>query len=349
MADSLMQEVEDAIDVKTEFTPDEPTQTPAEPELLDEAPQTATQVIKYPIADAAIDELAERYMPLTIKGVDDKQGFKACDAARKDVKKIRSTVEATRKELKADALEYGRKVDAEAKRLKELLEPIELHLTHQVDTIKAEKARIEREWLDKRIEALQPVAQVMPDESFLKKLTDTEFATLLANETEAHDARVKAEEERLAREKAEREELERLREAESKRQTEEAERLKAEREELERQKAELEAQQREIREQKEAAERAERERIEAEERKKLEAESAQKERERLEREAAEAEIEAKRQAALRPDREKLASVADAVLAIDVPDVSSELQPLHDEIFNALTGLADWIRSRTTAE
>jgi DNA repair exonuclease SbcCD ATPase subunit len=316
MADTLMEDVQEQLKLnELEADPvfDEHPKT-AEPELVNEVPADATRVIKYPVADAAIDELAEKYLPLTIKGVDDKEGFEACDAARKDVKKIRSTVEATRKELKADALEYGRKVDAEAKRLKGLLEPIENHLTNQVDAIKAEKKRIEREWLDKRIEALKPFAEVIPDESFLKKLDDSEFATLLANEQTAHEAR----EAQKKREEEERAELERLRAEEAKRQQEEAERLRAERAELERQKAELAEQQRQ-----------------------LEAAKADTE--------PQPETPVVAEPVGQTDREKLAGVARQLLLIEIPDVGPEMVQTRDEIIDAIDGLSSWIRKRTIGE
>jgi septal ring factor EnvC (AmiA/AmiB activator) len=345
MADTLLQEVEDELDVHTEFTPDEPR----EPELVEEAPGNAKRVIQYPVADNVIAELSQKYMPLRINGVDDKAGFQAADTARKKVKKLRGDVEKTRKELKADALEYGRKVDKEAKRLKDLLEPIEKHLTQQVDAIKDEKIRLEREWLDQRIEALQAVTETLPPESLLKKLSDDEFETLLKNETAAHEARVREEEERRAREAAERAELERLREEERKRQAEEAERLRAEREEIERQKAELAEQQRIIDEEKAERERREREEREAAERKRLEEEAAQRERERIEQERREAEERKAREEALRPDREKLASVAEAVLSIDVPVVGSDLQLEREQIVKVLNETADLIRSLAASE
>ncbi|GAG81479.1 unnamed protein product, partial [marine sediment metagenome] len=67
-------------------------------------------------------------------------------------------VEKSRKEYKADALAYGKRIDTEAKRVFSLLSPIEDHLkgeeskiTDEKDRIREEKARVERE----RVERIQ--------------------------------------------------------------------------------------------------------------------------------------------------------------------------------------------------
>ncbi|MCC6409719.1 MAG: hypothetical protein IT453_21370, partial [Planctomycetes bacterium] len=96
-------------------------------------------------ADAAIAEMRERYMALEIKGLDDRAGYKIVREARLDVKRHRVAIEKKRAELKADALEYGRKVDGEAKRLTAMLEPIEAHLETQEKAIDAERDRIKAE------------------------------------------------------------------------------------------------------------------------------------------------------------------------------------------------------------
>jgi len=81
---------------------------------LDDVP---TQIAKFNLPDTAIALMATAYLPLTIADVNDTEGFKAVHEARMVVKSKRVDVEKVRKELKADALEYGRKVDAEAKRI----------------------------------------------------------------------------------------------------------------------------------------------------------------------------------------------------------------------------------------
>jgi hypothetical protein len=108
------------------------------------------QLVNYNITDAAIGEMREQYMRLRIVDLDDKDGAKAVSAARRAVKAKRCEVERLRKELKADALEWGRKVDSEAKRITEQLAPIEKHLEDEEARIENERARIAAEEEERR-------------------------------------------------------------------------------------------------------------------------------------------------------------------------------------------------------
>lgn len=100
---------------------------------------------KFNVTDSAIAELTEKYMPLAVNGIDDKEGLKAVNAARKIVKTYRIDVDKRRKELNADALEYQRRINGEAKRITALLEPIETHLESQEKKVDDEIERIKRE------------------------------------------------------------------------------------------------------------------------------------------------------------------------------------------------------------
>lgn len=111
------------------------------------------QIKKFDITDTAIAELSKKYMSLTIDGIDDKLSFAAVKTARLHMKKLRCEVDNKRKELKEDALIYGRKIDAEAKRVTQLMEPIEEHLAmlqfmheQEIELIKKER----EEFLSKR-------------------------------------------------------------------------------------------------------------------------------------------------------------------------------------------------------
>ena len=103
------------------------------------------ELVKYNITNSAIAKIKDEYMPLMVDGVEDIEGFNKVVVARKVVKSKRIQVEAERKDLKLKALNYGRKVDTEAKRITALLAPIEEHLTQQEDIIKKEKERIKVE------------------------------------------------------------------------------------------------------------------------------------------------------------------------------------------------------------
>ena len=111
-----------------------------------------TAPIVYDVEDAVIQEMEEKFLPLKVDGPQDKEGFQEVKKARIIVKKTRCEVEAKRKELKSDALQYGKNVDAEAKRIKDRLEPIETHLQEQEDVVKKEKerqAKLEQERIER--------------------------------------------------------------------------------------------------------------------------------------------------------------------------------------------------------
>lgn len=170
----------------------------------------ADMIVKYSIADAEIAKLASQYMPLAIADAKDKQGYEIVHAARMDVKQKRVMVEKTRIELKADALRYGKAVDAEAKRLTALLEPIEGHLTKQeevytaeIERQKAEKARAAAAKLQERISDLQAFGAQINLE-VLRAMSDSDFAVALKTAADAWE-KAEAERKRLAEETAKRE------------------------------------------------------------------------------------------------------------------------------------------------
>ena len=292
--------------------------------------------------ETAISELREQYMGLAIAGPDDRKGYLAVSEARKDVKARRVKVEHARKALNEDALTYQRTVNAEAKRITAMLEPIETYLEQQEDGYKAalaakfrqaEEARKAK--LQARVDALNAVRGAVPL-AVLEALTDEQFAAELSKATEADNAR-KAQEEAAAKAEADRQaEAERLRK-------EEEAKLAAER-------AKLEAERRKADEAAaaERAKQAEAQRKIDEERRKLEAEKARLEREEFERQAkvkAEQEAreklareqaeqarleaerkereaaEAARREAMKPDLQKLREYAAALEAVPIPSVT----------------------------
>ena len=104
-----------------------------------------TDLQKFNITDAIIADYKNRFIHLKINGLEDKEGQKVVHDAKMILVKKRNEVERVRKELKADALEYGRQVDGEAKRIFALLEPIESHLEAEEQSVENERARIEAE------------------------------------------------------------------------------------------------------------------------------------------------------------------------------------------------------------
>lgn len=201
----------------------------------------AIEPITYPVLIERINDMAAEYGALTIAGIDDKAGEKKVHAARMVVKNARVEIEKRRKVLKASSLEYGRKVDAAAKELTELLEPIEERLLleearvqQQRDEIRRKADEAKRAATQARYDALAAVNCILPWVE-VERLSDEAYTLKLTEATEAH--RVAAE--KAAAEEAERE---RTRAAEEARLQAERERLDAERAELERRKAEQAAQ-----------------------------------------------------------------------------------------------------------
>lgn len=109
-------------------------------------------IVEYDITDATIAELRDQGRSLDISA---DGGYEAVRKFIRGVVTLRTTVEAKRKELKADALAWGRKVDAEAKRITNLLleieEPLKLakkEVDDERERIKAEKAAAEKARID---------------------------------------------------------------------------------------------------------------------------------------------------------------------------------------------------------
>lgn len=267
------------------------------------------------------------------------------------LKQKRVDVENTRKQLKEQSLREGQTIDAIAKILKNLIEPIEEDLEKQEKFI--EIREFERKTLRKE-ERVKILIALDFDFTYIDLLNmdDASFDSLvirIENEISARkEAERKAEEERIEKEKAEAEERERIRL--------ENERLKAEADERERiadierrkaaeELAKAEAERKSI-EEKARKEREESERIlKAEQEKaRTEAEKAAAEKAKLEAEIkakAEAEEKARKEAeekviaeqrekeaaekkaAAAPDREKLVSLAGTFELVTMPVLSTK--------------------------
>lgn len=292
------------------------------------------ELVQFRRQDAAIAELAEKYLPLKINGLDDRKGFLSVHEARMEVKGFRVLIEKTRKELKADALKYGQTVDAEAKRLTALVEPIELHLEREEDAIVDERLRLKqieedakRAALQKRLDALAAVGCVAnPVE--IQYLAEPNYQERLAEATAAHAEKLRieaeaAEQKRLADEAAakERAEQEAALAAERERQAVEARKLEAERAAIAAERAAVVAE----REKQEAAEHErrrladlEKAKAEAAEHARLETERRIAEKAAADKAAAEAVEAARVKAeAERPYRDKLIALAGDVQAMQM--------------------------------
>ena len=289
-------------------------------------------VIQYNVTDAAIAEIAEQFKDTDASTPD---GYKEAVAGIRCTRELRGEVETRRKELKADALTYGRRVDKEAKRITDSLWAIEHPLKLGKAGVDDAKAKAKREAEEKRVAAER------------KKLEE-ERAAKEAEERKAREleeARLAEERKALEAERAKLEEEKRLAEQQTRESNRIAqEKLDAENRErqarLDKEQQERNARLVEERKTREAedAKRKEKERLEDEDRDRRQRELEKAEGERLAREEAEAkqkreadeakereverlELEKRRQAAL-PDVEKLEHYAQCLIDVELPHVAS---------------------------
>lgn len=297
------------------------------------------ELSKYNIADAAIAELSAKYMGIKVSNPQDIENYKLARVARVEIKNRRVEVEKTRKELKADSLEYGRKVDAEAKRITALLEPIETYLTSQEKIVEDEKERIRLAEAQKkddetrrRLKVLSEyLVQVLPQD--IADMPEEQFNVMYnsAREKFAVAEKIKRDEEdRLkAAAEAQRIEAERLKEIEAK-QFLEMEKIRHERERVVQERIRLEEEAKRAEDKKRHDAEIEEQKIrharEMEEYKKKEEERVKLEAERLERERIAAEKQAKeeeeRKAALLPDKDRLIEYRKKIADIRFPEMNT---------------------------
>ncbi|MDP2654600.1 MAG: hypothetical protein Q8Q08_11310, partial [Candidatus Omnitrophota bacterium] len=279
-------------------------------------------------------------------------GFKAVHEARMVVKGHRVAVEKKRKDLKADALAFGKLVDGEAKRITAMLEPIESHLqaeedkiTKELERIKAEEEEAERQRVQDRVDELAKYGKQYPFSGvqFMDDFMYTDMLTKAKSDWETEQARIKKEEEdrkieinRLADQKTDQDRI-----AEEQRIAQA--RIDVEKKALE------------------DAKRAEQDRqtriafeIQAKEDARINAEKAAKE--RSEREAWEKfEAEEKAKAAakikemLKPDKAKLKEWTDMLWHIAAPELANaKAKEIAGEILDGLSLILDSYKARIDA-
>ena len=285
-----------------------------------------------------------------IKVIDesDQQTMAEARSKRLALKKVRTTVENKRKELKESIVKQGRAIDSVARFVKEVIAPAEEYLQLQEDFAKIKATERETAQKLQRIERLSEWA----DSSLynLDEMSDEQFEALLVVLKGQADQAAAAEERAVAERQAA-EDAERERQVAA---AAENERLKkeAQEKEAERQKelAAMKAQQEKERAIHEAAVAHERKAVEAE---RLQRETLERaERERLAKEAQEKEASqaAERAALLAPDKQKLAAFATAMAQIrneKLPAVkTAAAQAIVNQIETDLLKIEGMIASRT---
>lgn len=296
-------------------------------------------------ADRQVIELREKFTGLTIT---DARSYDEVRRAIRQVVTTRTSLEASRKALKAKAIEFGRKVDAEAERIRIALEEIELPLKAEKQRVDdereaARKAKEEEE--RRRIEAELEAKRLAEDQERMKREEEARLEReRIAKEQEEERKRLEAERARLEEERR----LIEQRRAEEERARQEAmraeqERLDAERRQMEEERRRLEAERQQIEEQRRAAEleaRLKQEREEAAEKARLE-EQQRIERERIaaEERARQEAIDAARREAAKPEADRLREYAQRMASEPLPLIKdSELRDAAMQFHTSLSSL-----------
>jgi hypothetical protein len=304
-----------------------------------------TAIKQYNVTDAAIAKYNKEYMTLNVKGVEDKEGYELCHTARMEIKGKRVEVEKTRKHLKEDALEYGRAVDKEAKRITSLLEPIEDHLASQEKIVDDEKARIKAEAdrkeavrIQERVDKLYEMGLISRNgnfylsfsnegyvpEAIIKTCPDEEFDKIaddFYNKVNIENARIakekadkKAEEDRLEKIRLEQKaELERLAKIVDE-QEKEKKKIQDEKDAIEAENKRISDEQKKVETEKNRKEELEKARKEAADKAVKDAEEKRLKAEKAAADKAEKDrIAAEKKAARAPDKEKLKVFIDGII------------------------------------
>ena len=107
------------------------------------------RVIFQPFLDRA-KEMKDKALAIKVESVGQVEEMKQAREARLIVKDIRCTVENNRKSLKEKSLRTGKAIDYMAKFIKDILIPLEDHLSEQENFAKIEKEKAIQELHDKR-------------------------------------------------------------------------------------------------------------------------------------------------------------------------------------------------------
>lgn len=205
---------------------------------------------------ATLREIAAKHRGLEIKGLDDKEGYDAVKAARKELGDWRILITKEGKKYREEALAYQREVLRQEKEHLAEIVPVEDELKAKLEAIDDERKREERRaLLPSRKTMLAEIEVALTDEEILD-FDENSFATFYGNARmnyleaknraaqEELDKKRREEELAKAKEEAaaraveeERTRAERAKAAEEKRQADEAARKKADEERQEREKA----------------------------------------------------------------------------------------------------------------
>lgn len=124
---------------------------------------------------AELQDLAEKYSKIEIKGVEDKIGYQLADEARKNLKRKRVEIEKKGKEMRDEAIKFQKAVISKEKEFVAIIEPIEIALQEKQNAIDWEIEKRKRlEFLPAKIERLAKI-NVLADEEEILKMDDQKF------------------------------------------------------------------------------------------------------------------------------------------------------------------------------
>lgn len=185
--------------------------------------------VTYPVSEIDIGGMREKFTGLSCATT---SGYEEVRVAIRQCVGARSLIEKTRKNLKADALEYGRRVDSIARTLTNMIEEFELPLQAQKDAVdnaarmaeeaearrieEARQAEIERRRAEEQAELERQRAEIVADRKRMEAEMEAERDTRTRaekarleeadRETKAvldkHQAELRAEREAIARKDA---------------------------------------------------------------------------------------------------------------------------------------------------
>lgn len=138
---------------------------------------------------ADLVKMAKDYKDLTIKDLDDKEGYKAVDVARKTLMKQRTTIKKCGKELRQGARDFAAEVIEREREMIEIIEPVEANLMLQ-------KLRFDNmPKLDGRMEQVKEFNLSLTEDELLE-MKDAEFKKVIDAEKLALFEKKQAEERR---------------------------------------------------------------------------------------------------------------------------------------------------------
>lgn len=302
-------------------------------QLVSEEMPATKSIIQFNVTDERLAEMRERMTGLTCATPADYEMTRKSIAECRD---LRVAVENRRKELKEDALKWGRLVDSEAKRITAALESIENPLKEMKRLVDEEAERKRQEKADAIRREMEAAAAKRreAEEARLKAEREAEEARIAEERRKLEEEQAKLRAERAAQEEAARIEREKIEAERVKARAEQEAREKAEREKLEAERARIEAER--MRLEREEMERQAKIRAEQEARERLERERIAEQERQLAEQKRQAEL-----AALRPDIEKVAAFADSLRAIEAPKVkSTKVRGRLNEAIDAIKAIAE---------